>query len=498
MFANRRDAISVTVDHANFALKPAHFFLPARYVPSPHKPAHLKDLRKSRLPLENIGSELVHELLRVGWDVPGIDVDISTYGSGENVIRTVRCISGKTEDGPFKLEFCEAQEQLGRYNIMTALSRATIPPGIEINFYGDNSGPSALVYVGKDWKADGDAFMERINVNARLNKQRKTYLRYSGRGDTHTMRADNDLGRDYDPMGDQPRSLDAGDIAKKVENFIRNTLMKRLSALPSAPGHDDVTFEGDANLRRICHVDPIPVPEGFPTLYVWADRNDGFRIREREYTDEDDLKADENYALSGNGWRLATKGRDLPKKARDGFDYASTDQDDRRGHAVYHPKYDAVPVIVTLKDLNEIYVADNAAFDRKAEEVRAELRAAGKERMTDSQLDDCMAAVGYTMLPASEYKGGFEKPVYLIGRQIGFDEARLVRGPVSLMKNDDTIRIQVADQESGLEFTLFDRSPFGKATEDAARREAQTFARVLSNNTYKVVELEAAAPAPAP
>src|SRR5690606_33152273 len=99
---------------------------------------------------------------------------------------------------------------------------------------------------------------------------------------------------------------DDGSGKKKPRDvdFVRKAIdevTERLRSIASMPGHDDVTEEGDAVLRRLCHVEPVPVPEGFPILYAWADPNDAYRL-----AGQGDEKP--TYGLSRMGWRLASLG----------------------------------------------------------------------------------------------------------------------------------------------------------------------------------------------
>ena len=73
--------------------------------------------------------------------------------------------------------------------------------------------------------------------------------------------------------------------------------------------NDDVSDEGDANLRALVSVPRVEAPTDFPVLYAWAERDDVYRIRHREADAWNGAPTpDECYALSGSGWRLAGYG----------------------------------------------------------------------------------------------------------------------------------------------------------------------------------------------
>lgn len=460
----------VIFDHGKFALASPEF----------HWPDTGED-RAYSSPMERAGGLLVRELARVGWEVPGIEVAIDTYGQGDNLIRRVRKISGATEAGPFSLRFSAQQAHKGRFNVMTGLSEATIPPGLQIVFYDDRSGPTGYLYLGKDWKADGAAWMNDAKVNSKLNNKPKTYLRYSGHGGRGMMAHDSDLGREYSPDSRQPTRMDSNKVAAQVVEFIEG-LISKLSKMPSAPGFDDVTPQGDANLRRLAAVERIPAPADFPLLYSWVERNDAYRLNHMDEADSHD-----KYGLSGNGWRLCAMGArasEMPERARDGFSYASTDPTVEAGHVIYGVREDSSPTVVKLKWLNDVFVVDNAAFDHAIEEMRGKIKTENRDRLTDSELDQCIAATARTLTPVTEYTGGFEKPIYVIGRQTEVDEARLVKGAVELSQTDSKTRVVVRDEETGSQFEVFSRDATGERAVASGERAAVQYANFHSTNGH--------------
>lgn len=462
----------VIFDHGKFALTSPEFRWP--------------DTGRDRSysnPIERSAGVLVLELARVGWDAPGIDVEIRTHGQGENLFRCVRKISGVTEAGPFCLRFSTHQGRTGPFGIPTGLSEATIPPGIEIIYYGEGSGPTGYLYLGKDWKSEGAEWMNALKVNSKLYKKPKTYLRYSGRGNRGIMPHDNDLGREYSPTDSEPTSMDSDEVAAKVIKFV-DGLIAKLSQMPSAPGFDDVTHQGDANLRRLSAVEPIAAPADFPLLYAWLDHGDARRLE--QIAEED---SHNRYGLSGNGWRLCAYGSwvgELPDRACDGFSYASADPAVKAGHVVHRVwvSENHSPVVVKLKWLNDIFVVDNAAYDHAVKEMRTKIRVERRDRMTDAELDQCIAATARTLTPVTEYVGGFEKPIYLIGRQIQTDEARLAKGSVELSQTADKLTVVIRDKETGREFEAFSRESIGDRSIAIAKRTAEEYAFLHAPNGH--------------
>jgi hypothetical protein len=434
-------------------------------------------------PMERAGGLLVRELARVGWDAPGIKVEIDTYGRGEDLIRCVRGISGVTAEGPFQLKFNGPQGRKGAFNVCTGLSSATIPPGVEITFYGDRSGPTAHLYFGKNWGADGEKWISDSKVNSKLNGEPKTYLRYSGWSGSGWMRHDDDIGREYSPTSGEPARLDSTEVAGQVVKFI-DGLIVELAKLPTAPGFEAVTPQGDANLRRLARVERIPAPDDFPLLYAWIDSNDAYRLRNLE---RGDAESGQIYGVSGSGSRLCSLGAgvpDLPPRATDGFTYASVDPTVVASHVIHSVRDDSSPAIVKLKWLNDVFVVDNAAYERAREEVFAKIKAEAREggRMTNAELDWCAAATAKTLVPVTEYKGGFEQPIYLIGRQTAVDEVRMVKGSIVVSQTENTTNVVLWDDETKNEFEVFSRESIGERAAASARRVAERYGRLHSPN----------------
>lgn len=461
----------VVFDHGRFSLAPAEFYWP-----------QTDEQEFYSNPIERIGGLLIRELARVGWDVPGFTIEVGSDGSGENVVRAVRRISGETDAGPFELVFGSVQARRGRWAICPGLSEATIPPGIQIIYRSDRSGPFAYLYIGNDWKADGGAFVAEWKGSSRQDGKAKTYLRYSGDGGRGVMRHDDDMGREYSPTGPQPKTLDSELVAMKVCGFIEQHLMPKLAQMPSAEGHDDVAPEGDANLRRLAKIERIPVPEDFPVLFAWIERNDAYRLKDMQ-----EAEPDARYGLTTDGYRLCVSpGRyGAPSIAFNHFSYASPEPSSRAGHVVHTAPDNASPVIVRLKALNDIYIVDNAAFERARHAAVLKAENDGRKRLTDAELDECIAATAKTIVPVTAYQGGFEQPTYLIGRQTNIDEAELVRGSVELVQETGRTRVLLTEHQTGHVFEVFYRAATGPGTVSDAKRAASDFAILHSGGRFR-------------
>jgi hypothetical protein len=450
--------------------------------------------------LSDAGAALVQELARVGWDVPGIDVKFWTLGQGKNVFRTVYAISGVTREGPFKITFSNPQQSRGHYRALTGLGEATIPPGIEVRYYNDDSTVTATLYTGGDWKRDGANFINKIKVNSKLRGEPKTYLKYQGHS-WNELKHDTDLGREYSPERDEPKSLDAKATLQMVADFIHGSLIPSLAQMPSAPGHDDINEYGDANLRRLAKVSPIEAPEDFPVLYSWIRIDDAYRALGRGTSSPD---GSDDFVLSGGGARLVAwgdnpHGAKLHPRAHDGFAYASTDPSVRAAQASSSVREESVPVEVRLKNLNEIYVVDNAPYRKVREEIGKQLDAEERDRFTHAECARMVTAVAETMVHVTDYDGSFEQPTYLIGRQLHADEARVMRGEVKLHVTEDRIHATLTDEESDVSMNLCDyKTADGYAVNRFMERRALRIAERVADlfNAEVTVDRECEFPEP--
>lgn len=331
-------------------------------------------------PLASKSAELLREIARCGWDVPGVDVHIAKAESRSGKLFSfVSSIVLDNEKSHFKLAF-----------------------DMSINAASDGSSTNFIDYFHEV-------------------------------GSENTHYAD---------------KVAANDPAMKTFHEIVDRHMARLKSYPTADGHNAYTPEGDANLIKLLAEPVLPAPQISPVLYtrvaphlLEASREDG------------------SARLFGPRLLPLSSGlnRDqLHPRAFDSFAYASTNPDLRVGNGNFLPSGDDLIVEVKPQALNEIYVVDGA---RRLETEMAyqELTSrSGRDYLHPDEAEDIVTAVAKTMTPITEYKGGFEAPVYLIGRCLLPGEARLVRGPTEVVKNDEVISVKLIDALRGRKITIED------------------------------------------
>lgn len=397
-----------------------------------------------RHPLAHAGARLVQEFARVGWDAPGFNVELAIRGSGRNLHRQVQRISGDLPEGPFVFTFGMHDTDRDGKAVAAGLSEIVIPPGIELVTYSDNSGPTAAIYVGRNWKADAKAFIDGFKTNAKLNGARKTYLRYEA---SHLPRYrgillhTNDLGREYDPEGAEPTALALIEIVARVEAVV-DRIIAQLIQLPSAE-----LGGPDAGLSNLLPVTATPAPPDFPKLYAWV------RDHRLHHLLDDPKGPEGDYALRG-GTRLLRLG-DRPrikvdKIAYEGFIYASADPMSRREHPI--DRHDrSLPVEISISDLTDVYVVDASLYGQSRSSAVAAALAKGRDTLTERDLTEALAAVARSMVPAAEYRGGYAEPMHIIRRQLDRDEVRVLRGPIECREGNGATDLVLTDEETGLE-----------------------------------------------
>lgn len=358
---------------------------------------------EAKNPMANPGARLVAELQRVGWDVPGLDLEFTSHPTSDGVKRKLHTIAGRTSAGPFRFVFDDSET---RYEpVRVDLCEIGTPPGYRFAFGHDLDHRLRVAkqrYEGDDWFGEGAEFLAGFPS--------------------------------YEPER-RPQHAE-GHCRSVVESLIH-----KLEAMPTAPGHDDLTEEGDANLRSLAAVERIPVPADFPKLYAWLPTEEIHRARETSH----------GAILPGDGVRLSARTQDSLGRLRDeawnGYSYAGPALEPRAGHCV-HGSFDefSAPIEVSLSCLNDVWVVDNSRLAQRRQEI---LEATGKDRLDDSELDECITAVARSMVPAAEYAGGYAEPVYAIGRRIFADEARPMKGVVEVREAEDGVTTSFEDTECG-------------------------------------------------
>jgi len=430
--------------------------------------------KAEQFPFDEVCGKIVHELAKRHWQVPGIRVGLDEYGEGDSKYRMVSKIEGRD----FKLWFCRVQGSApgGRFNDIAAVTELVIPKK-ELHVYEDESGPTFYLYVGNNYARDRERFMNGSKVNSKLHKEPRIYLKYKGGCDCHATAGaafeaigfltatisgdkdklarlththsgrrspllvhDNDLGREYEPergkwnwlkwrreSGD-PVMFKTADIMAEFKQYLEENVLKKILAQPIPAEKFDI----------LAGPEPIPFPESVGPFFCFGGYEEAKRIVKGR-RDPSKLKSEDRYALSGNGHRLIHLGTrndgTVPEIAYDGFlwcglgDVTKETEVDSLVAYDYYGRTGKGQHLFRVKPnrANGIYIADHAQYLKRRKEL-GEAMEEGRDTFTDEEVADFVRARARTIVPISEYRGGYEEPIILVNRELSFDEVELVSG----------------------------------------------------------------------
>jgi hypothetical protein len=306
----------------------------------------------------------------------------------------------------------------GRFNDCAAVNEIQLARR-SLRVYEDESGPTYNVYVGDAWERDRSTWWTR--PNARLNKEPRLCVKYSGwrpyAGRAGQLAWDKD-GREYGPEGEEPQTLDTHAVMEEFRSYLQDVVLPAIEAYPVS--EVPVVYEEPA---------VIPMPAGAGPFFAYADGGDVRRI-ELGKKCVDELQRADRYGMVGSP-RLAPtyikSGPDLPEVAYDGFLWCGV-----IGTAGWQvPGYSRGSfndylIKVTPKDARGIYVADHAVYEKRRAVLSDVATKEKRDCFTNAEVNDFIRARACTIVPITEYKGSFEEPVYLINRELDFDEVEVI------------------------------------------------------------------------
>ena len=378
---------------------------------------------KSRqFPFDEVSEQIVRALHARDWKVPGFVVEFRDYGSGAQKLRYV----SKIESDPSAIDlgqhdvlidFGRPQGLLpdGRWNDVAAVNEVRLPRRA-LRVYEDESGPTYNVYVGDAWELDRRTWWSR--PNQRLNKEPRLCVSYSGQSGYRNTRAATLVAvedhREHSPEGNEPRGYRTDVIMGEVRAYLQDVLAT-IEAFPVPDVVADVCAEPP----------PIPFPSGIGPFFAYGEGRDAHRIAKGKKCLDDLLPAD-RYGMDANGYRLAPlgikSGADLPEVAFDGFLWCGTTPNVPGEHGRW--SLDQL-VKLTPKDARGVYVADHAVYEKRRAVLAAAIQGK-RDSFTQEEVNDFIRARACTIVPITDYKGGYEDPVYLINRELGLDEVEVV------------------------------------------------------------------------
>ncbi len=389
-----------------------------------------------QFPFDSVAVQIVKEIEKRNWKVPGLELDFDTYGSGEEKFQYLRTIRGKD----FKLFFCRYQGHLNHiYNDVAGLREVVIPRQ-EIHVFDDESGPRYYLYVGDDWDADKDWFISSIKVNSKLNKKPRKYLVYEGQSEycvadnilarSKKLIATDDLDREYLPKGDEPITIDLDHKFAEFKLWLEENVLDYILSFPEAE-----TVDPPVPPEKL-----IPYEGQWNTIYSICSTEMAMKIEKGKMNPL--LLSPMDRAVFFGGSRLVplstSKPKEISDKAFDGFIWCDVN---RKNRVTSKSKFvsevflamkfgifsfsDIWLVAIKPKYANHIYVVDNAKYENTRQQIFKAI--APRKRLSDNEYNKAVLSRAKTMVPINEYKGGYKEPIVLIGRELDFDEIDYVK-----------------------------------------------------------------------
>jgi len=379
-----------------------------------------------QFPFDEVCEQIVRALADRAFKVPGLVVEYHDYGSGAQKLRHVSVI--KSDQSAIdlgwhdvKIRFGRPQGLLpgGRFNDCAAVSEVQLAKRA-LHVYEDESGPTYDIYVGDDWGRDRSTWWSTLN--ARLNKKPRLCVHYKGaypryRGQRSERLVAEDDHREYTPEGDEPVEFDTAAIMEEFRRYLQGTILPAITEFPVVAPVPPIVES------------PVPMPADAGPFFAYAEGRDVRRI-ELGKTKIDDLALADRYGLRGSP-RLAhlslKSGPDLPEVAYDGFLWCSpiATAEGWKVPGYMRGSYDDYLVKVTPKDARGVYVADHAVYEKVRAKLCKEI-AGTRDRLTDEEVNLFLRARACTIVPFVDYKGNYEDPVYLINRELSFDEVEVI------------------------------------------------------------------------
>lgn len=186
-------------------------------------------------PMDCVCDEILRALAQKNWSVSNIQIEFDSFTHPEH--GKCKCVTA-IEGPDFLLRFYRpgnpARPDAG------CVSDVVIP-GKHLAVYQDFSGPHFWLYVGNNWEADRYSFTHGSKSNSKLFKEPRTYLLYKGSADQSELTYggrygsllpflthDNNLYREYDPEGAEPRYFHTRQVLDEVTDWLRANVLPRV------------------------------------------------------------------------------------------------------------------------------------------------------------------------------------------------------------------------------------------------------------------------------
>jgi hypothetical protein len=368
---------------------------------------------KALYPFDKHAYRLILEIVRVGWEVPGWDIGMQCFGTGNDRYISVTEISGHVAGANFYLKFnrLSLSKAANHFQDEISLSQVCIPhvngrPPFRLVVTDNPDETKLSVYAGDSWDAEYPLFYDGTvsdKWDYVLNSKSEFVQEETWQNTDNGMRARATAGVTYD------------EGLKAAENLLER-IVARVVTLPSR--HVDI------GLLACPEPDKLAKP-----IEAYAIIGDSALIRVQAHKRGVVLKPWADYAMLPDRpilpLDLATN-TDLPRAAFVKYTWLTLfkpDPSDLENYTIFREGLDEGRLVkVTLKLANDAFVADleaGLAIKRKFWADHAQL---SKEEVSASWL-----AVARSMVPLDYYTDGkYKKPLLLLTRELGLDEVQLI------------------------------------------------------------------------
>lgn len=184
-------------------------------------------------PVDGVVANIVKELESRKWQVPCIKVEFASART-YSWVREIKAAD-------WRLTFGRSQGQLGQdFDDTSAVSEICIPK-FEISLFPDESGPHLFTYVGTDWDADKDWWLESQKWSSKLKGEARRCLLYRGSNATtyhvdgsgqrpRYLLHDSDLGREYEIQGDESKYFTTSEVFQQTADWLTVNILTPLQA----------------------------------------------------------------------------------------------------------------------------------------------------------------------------------------------------------------------------------------------------------------------------
>jgi len=375
-----------------------------------------------QFPFDEVCSEIIRELEKRNWEVEGIQVEFDTCGTGAQKYRMVSNIYGKD----FKLWFYHTPKLIsnGQFDNTNAVYQINIPK-MELSVYEDESGPSLNVYVGKNWEKDQGYFINTTKIVSKLRKKPRIYLKYKGSWQTPEEKGinysyqgkrapylvhDDDFNREYGLKdGDKAYYL-TDEVMETFKQWLANYLLNKIKNTPLPK----TTFKKGKLPAQ------LPIPETIGSIFCFVDWRDAERIK-RGHNNPVGLQLFERYGLTNDSRLISLDIHNdgtVPEIAYNRFVFCEIGEvtSEIPIEKLEIPGHEKYLIRVNPKSANGIYIADISAGETCRKNI-------------DDKYQEYFRSIGRTIIPITDYKGDFKKPVVLVNRELGLDEVEIVNNP---------------------------------------------------------------------